>query len=201
LAEQVASHFKLVRSTFSNFLKRSYFDQLIPLFKEEYSDEHTIQIPMSASNIENLKDSMITFHTNIRYFDLLIKRRKPDLNKVREEVTSELYKNPYLFIDVPEDFYKNIHAYMRLNIVDDIGPDVASLTTLYQALSAKGDPRADTILKMIFAKQGKNLDALAGKPPQQAPAPAPSGQGGAPVKTMMPSNESVPSNVKMPVNA
>jgi len=180
LAEQVASHFKLVRRTFSTFLKRSYFDQLIPIFKEEYRDAHKVKIPLSASNIENLKDTMITFHVNIRYFESLVQRRPKTIEKIRDEVTQELYKNPYMFIDVPEDFYENIHSYMKLNIVDDISSDVTSLTTLYQSLQAKGDPRADRVLALIFAKQGKAIDAVIGS---------------APTQTENPSTPSIPSNV------
>jgi hypothetical protein len=188
LAEQVASHFKLVRRTFSTFLKRSYFDQLIPIFKEEYRDAHKVKIPLSASNIENLKDTMITFHVNIRYFESLVKRRPKSIEKIRDEVTQELYKNPYMFIDVPEDFYENIHSYMKLNIVDDISSDVTSLTTLYQSLQAKGDPRADRVLALIFAKQGKAVDAIMGSAPKpQAPAPS--------QQTENTSTPSIPSNI------
>jgi hypothetical protein len=196
LAEQVASHFKLVRRTFSTFLKRSYFDQLIPIFKEEYRDAHKVKISMSASNIENLKDSMITYHANNRYFDLLIKRKPKPFEQIKQEITEEMYKNPYLFIEVPEDFYTNIHSYMKLNLVDDISSDVASLTTLYQSLQAKQDPRADRVLSLIFAKQGKALGAIMGAAPapapQQSPTPSPNGGQG--------NGGGIPSNIMAALN-
>ena len=188
LSDQVASHFKQVRKTFSTFLKRAYFDQLLVIFHSEYSDEHKVSIPLSASNIENLKDSMITYHVNIRYFDKLIKRNPKSMDQIRQEVTAELYKNPYLFIDVPEDFYKDIHKYMKLNIVDDISSDITSLTTLYQSLQAKQDPRADNILKLIFAKQGKAIEAIMGSAPK------------APFQPVAPNNSGADNGPSLPTN-
>lgn len=166
LDKAVSSHFKMVRKTFSNFLKRSFFDQLIPMFREEYSGEHTQQFPVSATDIENLKESMIIFHTNLRIFDSVGKTGKADSDKIRQDILAEMARTPYLFVDIPEGFYPDIHYFMRLNIDDEIGPDVASLTSLFQALQSKGDPRADTVLKMIFARQGKNLEAIAGVVPK-----------------------------------
>lgn len=180
LERAVSDHFTMVRNTFSNFLKRAYFDQLIPIFRESYSDEHTQQFPIGAMDIENMKESMMVFHTNLRQFHRLAYRMKKPLDpeSIRQELEEEMARNPYLFVQIPENFYPDINYYMRLNITDDIGPDVASLTTLYQAMSAKGDPRADTVLKMIFAKQGKSLDALAGVAPKPI---APITQPGAPM--------------------
>ena len=54
---------------------------------------------------------------------------------------------------------------MKLNIDDDIGPDMETLKTLYQTMVQQGDPRAEQVLKQIFAKQGKSLQRIAGKPP------------------------------------
>ncbi len=184
LDRAVTSHFTMIRKTYSNFLKRSFFDQLIPIFKEEYDEEHTQQIPLGSTEIESLKESMITFHTNLRIFEAVISGSKVSEDRIRQDILSEMARTPYLFIDIPQGFYKNANAFMKLNIDDDIGPDITSLTTLYQALLAKQDPRADQVLKMIFAKQGKALDALAGTRP--APAPVQQIPGQTPIKPMIP---------------
>lgn len=178
LERAVNDHFTMVRSTYSNFLKRCFFDQILDIFREEYSDEHTQQIPLGMSGIENMKESMIVFHTNLRVFDRIAKRQSVNPDAIRQEILEEMTRNPYLFVKIPADYYPRAHYYMKLNITDDIGPDVQTLTSLYQAMEAKGDPRAEQVLKMIFAKQGKSLDMIAGAKPKPVVA-MPRG-GGAP---------------------
>lgn len=183
LERAVSDHFTMIRNTYSNFLKRCFFDQLLDIFRDEYSDAHTQQIPLGASNIDNLRESIITWHVNERLFDRVAKRQGVNLDQIRQEVIDEMVKTPYLFVQIPENYYENAYAYMKLNIDEDIGPDVQTLTSLYQAMSAKGDPRADQVLKMIFAKQGKSLDQIAGKatPPKVAMGGgAPAAGGGTP---------------------
>lgn len=166
LERAVTDHFTMIRNTYSNFLKRCFFNQILDEFKEEYSEEHTQQISLASEGIENLKEQIIIYHVNERVFDKMAKRQKVDPDVIRQEVITEMSRNPYLFIDIPKDKYKNIHYYMKLNIDDDITADMNTLNTLYQRLDAKGDPRAETVLKWILAKQGKNLDAIVGVAPK-----------------------------------
>lgn len=180
LQKAVASHFDLVKHSFSNFLKRSYFDQLIPIFQQEYKDAHTVLIGLGGTDVAHLKDAMVAYHTNDRVFQMMIAGQRPDADTVKSQVTDELNKSPYAFIEVPDEFYTDIEYYMNLNIDDDIGPDVQTLTTVWQALNAKGDPRADTVLNLILTKQGQSLDQIAGpaapvtpvNPAQAGKAPA-----------------------------
>lgn len=167
LERAVSDHFTMVRKTYSTFLKRCFFDQLLLIFKDEYSEAHTQQIPLSSENIESLQESMVVFHVNTRYFDRMARREKPDLEKIRQEVMEEMARNPYLFISIPDAYYDRAtaHHYMKLNLDDDIGPDIQTLTTIYQSMKQDGDPRAETILKKILAKKGQNLEALAGRKP------------------------------------
>lgn len=183
LERAVSDHFTMVRNTYSNFLKRCFFDQILLIFREEYSGAHTMQIPLGASDIENLKEQVITFHMNLRIFDNIAKRKPVNPDQIRQDIIDEMVRNPYLFIDIPDDYYPKAHYYMKLNIDDDIGPDITTLTSLYQAMEAKGDPRSEQILKMIMAKQGKNLDAIAGAKPKPI---APMGGPGAPNANLQP---------------
>lgn len=172
LSKAVESHFTGLRNTFSNFLRRSFFDQLIPIFQKEYADEHTMSFSISLTDIENLKESITAWHVNDRVWSAWLSRKKPDAALIRSQVEQEMAKNGYLFVHMPENFYPDAGYYMNLIIDEDTGPDITSLTSLYQALSVKGDPRADQVLKMIFAKQGKNLDAIAGGAPKGTPQQA-----------------------------
>lgn len=174
LDRAVASHFSLVRDTFSNFLKRTFFEQLIPIFQKEYTKEHEMQFPIGASEVEALKESMLIWHTNQRVFDLVVKGKPVVPAAVRMEVEEEMNRNLYLFVKMPKGFYKNARAYMKLNINDDIGPDLQTLTTIWQALNAAGDKRAENVMRQILAKQGKSFDVIAGPAQRGAPA-APQG--------------------------
>lgn len=171
LERAVSDHFTAVRNRFSNYLKRDFFNQLIEVFKEEYNEEHERPISMDSEDIEVFKESIITFHANERYFDRLAKRKNPNMDQIRIEVEQELLKSPYAFLTIPDDFYENALLYMKLKIDDDIGPDIQTLTTIYQTLKQDGDPRAEQVLRQIMAKQGRSLTHITGKKPAPAPQP------------------------------
>ena len=180
LDKAVSSHFTAVRNRFSNYLKRDFFNQLIEVFKEEYAEEHERPINMSSDDIEAFRDSVIIFHANERYFDALAKRKNPRMEQIRAQVEEELMKSPYVFLTIPDDFYENAIFYMKLNIDDDIGPDIQTLTTIYTTMEQKGDPRSEVVLRQILSKQGKSLTAIAGKKPAPVAPIAPNGPQGGP---------------------
>lgn len=181
LSQAVAQHFTRVRQTFSNFLKRCFFDQVIPLCKEEYADEHEAIVALNGPGVADFREEIIVYHTNLRVWDSIIANGRPNPDEIRAQVEQELARNEYAFIDTPAKFYENAEFYMELNITDDISADIADLTTLYQAMVAKGDPRADRVLEEIFAMRGKALPAIAGPIPKVAAPVAPPTPNGAPV--------------------
>ena len=143
----------------------------MPIFIEENNAADTMQIPIGASDIESLEDQIVEYHTNQRLFAAMANRqkRREGVNKdlIRQGVREDIAKNPWLFIDHGDDFFDHRHAYMRLNIDDDIGPDVQTLTTLWQTYMQRGDmEKADKILRKIMAIQGKNLAHLTGLVPK-----------------------------------
>lgn len=170
LQQAVASHFARLKMRYSNYLKRSFFDQILPTFDKEYRHEHELVLE-AADDLENLKEEMIVYHTNVRIFDAVVKRRRYDPLEIRSSVETELARSPYLGIQIPARFYEKAEHYMKLNLTDDTGPDITTLTTIYQGLLQKGDPRADRVLSLILAKGGKSLGAIIGKPPAAPTAP------------------------------
>lgn len=173
LQQSVAQHFTAVRNTFSNFLIRSFFDQIIPIFRNDFKDDHEVVVSFGESDIENLKDELITYHTNLRIFEQVIATGTADADKIRSQVETELAKNSYSFLQVEGHAYDHAEYFMELNLVDDIGPELSDLTTLYQSMVQKGDPRADNVLKQIFATRGKSLDAVLGPAPVAKPGMPP----------------------------
>ena len=162
LGAAVSKYFKRKQDTFSNFLKRSFFDQLIPMFKEENKEEHSIRYSVSQDNYEQVLEAMVIVHTNNYIKEQWKNRNYIAYDQAKEVIKKELMKQPYLFAEIPKDYYDDAHCYMRLNINEPIGADIESLTTVWQGLVAKGDPRADRVLKMILSKKGKNLDYILG---------------------------------------
>jgi hypothetical protein len=177
LSQAVASHFDLVRKTFSNFLKRSFFDQIIPTFEQEYREEHSVVIPFGMSDVDAFRDDIITYHVNLRVWKYVLSHTPgqpgPNVQQIKTQVEQELSRNPYAFVEAPKDFYKEARQFMRLNLVDDIAADISDLITLYQTMVQKGDPRADHVLAEIFAKRGKALPAIVGGSPTPEPTPQP----------------------------
>lgn len=171
LDKAVSSHFEQMKQTYSNFLRRSFFNQVIPSFQEEYHEEHTMQMPITAGEIDNLKEAMINYHVNDRIFRAMVNKKPVVPEMIRMEVEEEMNRNMYLFINMPKGAYKDPQYYMRLNITEDIGPEIATLTTIWQDLNSKGDPRADYVLRQILAKQGKMYETVLGLPPRAAAPP------------------------------
>lgn len=173
----VSKYFKRKQDTFSTFLKRSFFDQIIPTFKEENSDTHTLQYGVAHDFYPALKDGMTVVYANDLVHQEWMKGNYISYEDAVPIVTRELERSPYLFVTIPDDYYDNADCYLTLNINEPISGDVESLTTLYTSMVQQGDARAEKVLEQIFSLQGKNLASIIGAkqtPPPQQGTPAPS---------------------------
>lgn len=165
----VSKYFKRKQDTLSNFLKRSFFSQLVPIFQQEIKEEHSLRFAISDEQYEDALKGMIQAHTNDIVKTEWMKGNQVPADVVRFRVEEELRKQPYIFWDIPAYFYKDIHSYMRLNINEPIAADIETLTNLYTSMVQTGDPRSEKILKLILAKKGQNMDALVGSKPTVDP--------------------------------
>lgn len=190
----VSKYFKRKQDTLSNFLKRSFFDQLIPIFKNDMDDTHTLRYSITDDQYEEALKGMIQLHANDILKTEWLKSNYVTDEFVKQKVEERLRKSPYLFWEIPKGFYEDAHCYMRLNINEPIGADIETLTSLYQTMVQKGDPRSDKVLKAILSKKGKNIDSIIGSmPPQQAQPTQNTSQPAqtSPQPTPQPSNQSV----------
>lgn len=162
LENAVSKYFKRKQDTFSNFLKRSFFSQLVPIFKDEISDEHELRWSVGDDGYEMALKGMVQVHKNAVLKSEWMKGNFVTEAYVTRKIEEELKKKEYLFWKIPESYYKKIHSHMRLNINEPIAADIETLTTIWDRLDQRGDPRADKVLKAIFAKKGKNLDHIMG---------------------------------------
>ena len=163
LENAVSKYFKRKQDTFSNFLKRSFFNQLIPIFQKEMTDEHKLRYDVSDDQYEMALAGMVQVWKNKILKDEWSKGNYVSEEYVKLKIEEELRKKPYIYWNIPDSYYKGIHSKMRLNINEPIGADIETLTTIWDRLDQRGDPRAEKVLKAIFAKKGKNLDAIMGE--------------------------------------
>ena len=192
LEAAVSKYFKRKQDTLSNFLKRSFFDQLVPIFQKQMREKHTLRYSVSDEQYEDALKGMADVHANDIITREWLKSNFVTREFVQTKVEEELRKSPYIFWDIPDGFYKNIHCVMRLNINEPIGADIETLTSLYQSMMQKGDPRADRVLKAILSKKGQNIDAILGSmPPQPQAQPQPTQTDSAPADAIPVDNQVV----------
>lgn len=166
LSNSAARHFDLKRENFGLFLYRSFFSQLLPIFKKD-TKAHNIAVANGEEGIELVKNAFVKTNTKIRYDDNLLAGNVRSWEEIEAEVSEELDKKPFLFVSMPDKAYDNAKFYMQLDITrqeEDINSSMATLTTLYQTIlqTNPADPRADEILNMIISLTGKNPNKVLG---------------------------------------
>lgn len=165
LANSAARYFELKRENFALFLYRSFFSQLIPIFKKQ-TKAHNIAVANGEEGTEFIKEAIINYNTNRKAMAELLKGNIPTYPELQDEVTREINSKPFLFTSLPDKAYDDVKFYMQLDIDNqetDTNAEMATLTTLYQVMSQKGDPRADKVLNQILALAGKNPNKVFGK--------------------------------------
>lgn len=181
LSQAVDTFFNIKREQLGLFCKRSFFELMIPIFKKE-AKEFTLAIARTDDGFELVRKAMIDEKTERKAIQVLLNGEIPDKEAIRAQVEKIINESPNLFLEGEEGLYDDVKYYLELDITDeanDTQTDITTLTTLWQAMNAKGDPRADRVLEFIFAKTGKNLSSIVGNaPPPQLPQGQP-GQAGA----------------------
>ena len=170
LSNSVASHFALKRQNFGLFLTRSFYNQLIPIFKKETKD-HNVSIAAGAEGYEMLKESLVEYLSIQNMKRNLLAGNDFNPEEVKAKAEKEISREHRLFINIPAGFYDDAKFQMELDITGesyDKKEQIETLTTLYTSMVQRQDPRAEKVLSLILSKTGKNLEAILGKDgPQQ----------------------------------
>jgi len=184
LSNAVSSHFGLKREKLGMFLKKVVFEQIFDIFKKEKRREHKYLVFAGEKGVDNLKKKVAEIKFNQRIREIMSSDGKmPNPEVLRLEIEEEIKNKDVMEFIVPDSVYDEAKVYMNLNITGEdlnVETKITTLTTLYQTLATKGDPRADTILDRIVALTGDNLEALIGvqqQALQQIQAPQPQAQG------------------------
>lgn len=165
LNQAVETFFSLKREHFGLWARRAFFSQLIPIFKKE-SKRHTVIIAKGEDGFESLKKRFIEFHTGDRFIKNILNGKIISIEDIRTQVEKEVNDSPILITEIEDNFYKDAVLHMDLDITgesEDTQEVIQTLTTIYQILSQKNDPRADNVLDVILSKTGKNMQSIAGK--------------------------------------
>lgn len=175
LTNAVNSHFALKRENLGLFWKRVIQEQVYPEFKKQNRREHVIPLFSDEEGVNNLKTALIKIHANEEIKKVLLSGRLPNSEEILAKTTEEIESRRELFMKIPDGYYEDLKASISLVITGediDIPKRIETLTNLYNILSQKGDPRADTVLDKILALTGENSDALGGPAAQPAQGPA-----------------------------
>lgn len=180
LSNAVSSHFGLKKEKLGLFLKKLVYEQIFEIFKKDTRREHKFLVFAGEKGVDNLKKRIAEVEFNKRINEFMSSdKRIPDLNMLKLEIEEEIKNKDVIEFTIPDQIYDNAKVYMKLNITGedmDVNSKITTLTTIWQDLNAKGDPRADTVLDRIIALTGDNLEAIIGvqqqalQQIQQAPA-------------------------------
>lgn len=180
LSNAVNSHFGMKREKLGLFLKKLVEEFIYDIFKEENSDEHTITTFGTEKGMNDLRKVYAEIETNRRIVEWAmnddVKGFIPDFTKMKEAIELEYQNQSHLFTKIPEDAYEQAENKLTLTITGeevDVESEIASWTTVYQAMIQSGDPRAEQALEEIFKLKGKNLEATLGPKPQPVQTQAP----------------------------
>lgn len=176
LSNSVMGYFDLKKETIGLFLQRAFFGQIIPIFKNRAKDDIAV-ISQTEEGYGMLKEMFIDMQVNDHYNGIALSpayfdaKVIPTREEVRKEIEAKIIKSPYLFTEIPKEVYKNSKFIVDLDITGEgrENADKETLTTLYQTMSQKGDPRAERILEVLMGSMGKNLKAIAGQASQANP--------------------------------
>jgi hypothetical protein len=185
LSNSAASYYERQKEIFGLFLREMFYESLIPIFKTKAID-YTHIISKSEEGYSDMYEAMVECYKSDYYAKLALSPAyftEDYLNE--EEVTqylqTEIKKSPVLYLTSDKELYTKAKYYIDLDITGEstnAQVDMETLSTIYQTMMQRGDPRADTVLDKILMLSGKSMRGLIGKSnPQQQQNP----QGGQPV--------------------
>ena len=177
LSNAVNSHFEAMREKLGLFLIRSYYNQIIPIFKKETKD-HVINVAGSEEGIGHLKEVLLRHFVWDKFKDMLLSGNVPNLQVIESEARKHLESQRYHFIEIPKGFYDDCKFHMELEITGqaiDTKQEIETLTNVFTAISSNPmllqNPVAMRLLEIIVSKTGKTLKDFMGDIKTAPPAP------------------------------
>ena len=175
LSNAVNSHFGLKKEKLGLFLKKVVFEQVFEIFKKENKKEHNVLVFAGEEGMQDLKNVCIELEMNKSIEEWLMGNKPmPNFEDLRKGIEETITAQDIIEVIIPEKIYDDAKVKIKLSITGEelnVDTKITTYTTLYQALSAKGDPRAEQVLEKLMSLTGDNLESIAGEStPQTAPS-------------------------------
>lgn len=175
LSKAVASYYGKKKEAFGLFLKQIVVDFKVPQFiKDMDNEERVLTLFPDEAGSAFLREAAMQFVRSTAATASLLSGKPVDVNTISQAIEPYMAAHA-LFFNKKKGVYKKAKTRFDFEFVDEsvgIGDKLQSLQTLFQVLSAKGDPRADAVLDRIAALSGESLASFGPKPTKAALPPA-----------------------------
>ena len=176
MAGAVDSYFNFKREKLGVFLQGIIMDFVIPSFKKNKRKSHILNFESGGDDLRKL-DEMLVNEMMRNAMDKFEKKhgKLPSMGeyeKQRERVEELNKRRSTRFLELPDNFYDS--AKINVDIVitgeqENTETDLASLSSLYEILVQKGDPRAEDVLDRALNKAGQNPVSFKKSEPVSSP--------------------------------
>jgi hypothetical protein len=176
--ETLQKHFGKKKEKLGAYLRRVFFNQQVKIFQKERSKkDRTMSFAMNDEGVEMLREAMIELKTAQRYMKQDPTDRR-SLTDIREAVTQEFIKSPYMLVDIPKETYKDAKFKTDLILTGERRNVLAEMETLKTLLAdsrmAGDTDGANKYLRELVSLTGRMPMSAAKKPaPVQPIAPQP----------------------------
>lgn len=189
LSEATNAYFNKKREKFGLFLKKVIIDFMIPRFLREMGNKNrTIAMFTGENGFETLREAAKNFVRTETARVSLLSGNPVDALSI-EQAVQPFESVQALFFDLPASYYNEAKFKFDLSITGeeiDVQSKRESLSTLYQLMNQKGDPRSERVLQRIMQLSGESIAQFGtaqmaptpnqipnGSTPNTAPTPAP----------------------------
>lgn len=158
LANSTNNHFGLKREKLSLFIKELLYDFILPAFEKDTRREHKVALASGEEGYNDLVEIYSGIKENEFIYKYIMANGVVPSPVALEKFRSEMKKD--FEIVVEEGQYELIENSIDIEITGeavDIEGKMATLTTLYQVLSQRQDPRADQVLEKILLLSDEEL--------------------------------------------
>lgn len=160
LTQAVNSYFGMKKEKYGLFMKRVFQEMLLPQFISDMSkEERIVRLFSGEDGFEVLKKAAMDFVKGETARSALLAGKPVEPLAIAQvlEPLDALKEFPF---KIPKDYYKDAKFKFTLSLTGeeiDLGAKLETLTTIYQALAQRQDPRADVFLEKIMKLSGETL--------------------------------------------
>lgn len=167
-------HFGKKKERYTAFLRRIFFDQQVDIFKANRKKAHTMSFAQTEDGIEMLREATIEAKTADRWYQSRFDQKPKNRDQIKQEVTEELIKSPYIIAELPAGAYDNAKYSTDIILTGErrnIFAEMETVKTLLQDARAEGNiEEANKLKRELISLTGRMPSSSSFKPQQAQPA-------------------------------